>query len=821
MKAGRTLLALALQCGALAALLAALSGVAWLDPRSRPRLAVLVDRSHSMPPAATDAALAEVRHAARTAGFADAGVIAFAGTAGAGDKASDTLQPASTDIEAALQAALGLHARTALDALVLISDGHANAGDAGRGLAAARAAGVPVHWLGLGRPAPAARIAEVSAPRRAEAGQPLRLVVPVAAAGAWRLTASARTADGLTLLARAEGRGSSTATLDLDPPPPGPLRVDLALDDATGHAALDRWPDAALVEVSPRAPLLYADGGSGGALARSLQRGGWPLHRVPASRLDSLADALGSYRALLLDDVAVADAGPRFWQALADAVRQQGVGLLVLGGERSFARGGYRDSVLESVLPVLSEPAALQPAVAMVFAVDKSGSMGQASDGVDRLQWAQRAVVDTARGLGERDSLGLVVFDVEPRVLLPLTPAPAARQALERDWPVQARGGTRLAPALEAAIAELERAPAARRILVLASDGFVDAAPLDTWRQRMARARIETIVLGIGADADLGALERATGSATTRLLRVNQPAELPRVMSAGVMRLRARVEQGTIAARQQAALPFVPARLADWPPVAAHPVTRARPEATVSVASASGEPLLAWQPMGQGRVAVVTSGLGPWTPRWLGWQGWPLLAGGLAAWVAGDTPAGAGSLKVLDRSDGLTIDVEAAAGVEAASASSVSIVVARPTGEAQTVAAEWVAPGRLRARLRDTTPGVYSLTVATPQGTQRWLHLRQAALEARSWGIHPRAQAWREAGLVTDWRAAALTRPRGGERSRPLDRTLLALSLLLVLTAVAVDRVPGLDLLQRWRRRRVNASTAPADGPHPAPGSRA
>ena len=805
MSARRSLLALALQCGALAALLAALAGVAWLDPRSQPRLAVLVDRSDSMPPAAADAALAEVTRAARAAGFGDARILEFAGQAGAEAGAGDAaaawaaLQPSSTDIETALQAALGLHAQSAFDAMVLISDGHASAGDTARGLAAARGAGLPVHWLGVGRPAPAARIAEVSAPRDARAGQPLRLVAPVAAAGPWRLTATARTPGGQVLTARAEGRGGATATLDLEAPPPGPLRVDLALDDTATGAVLDRWPDAALVEIQAAAPLLYADGGAGGAFARSLQRGGWALDRVPATRLDSLADALGGYRAVVLDDIALADAGPRWWQALADAVRRQGLGLLVLGGERSFALGGYRESVLESVLPVLSEPAALRPAVAMVFAVDKSGSMGQGSDGVDRLQWAQRAVIETARGLDDSDALGLVVFDAEPRVLLPLAPVPAARPALARDWPVQARGGTRLAPALQAAIGELEHAPAARRLLVLASDGFVDASPLDALRARIARARIETVVLGIGADADLGALERAVGGVASRLLRVNQPAELPRAMRAGVERVRARVERGTIAAQQRAPLPFAPAQLADWPPVAAHPVTQARPEAMVSVTSASGEPLVAWQQVGQGRVAVVTSGLGPWAPRWLPWREWPRLAGGLAGWVGGQTPTAAMALKVLDRPEGLSVEVDQADGADGPEQPAPSIVVTTPTGAVQTLAAEPVAPGRMRARLPAAGPGLYALTMATAQGSQRLLHLRRAPLEQRSWGLNAQAQAWRTAGLVTDWDAAALTRPRGGDRSRPLDRTLVMLALLLMLAGVAVDRLPALALRGRWR----------------------
>ena len=146
---------------------------------------------------------------------------------------------------------------------------------------------------------------------------------------------------------------------------------------------------------------------------------------------------------------------------------------------------------------MLDEPASV------VFAVDKSGSMGQGSGGVNRFQLAQRAVLETARTLTERDSLGLVVFDVIPRVLIPLGPARAGAVALARDWQTTPGGGTELAPALEAAIAEFERSGVGRRMLVVVTDGFVDDAPLAGLRARLARSRIEMIALAVGPDADV------------------------------------------------------------------------------------------------------------------------------------------------------------------------------------------------------------------------------------------------------------------------------------------------------------------------------
>src|SRR5574340_1776184 len=92
--------------------------------------------------------------------------IDFAGRAGQASTtaptAAATLDPAATDIEAALQAALAAHARARFDRAVIVSDGFATAGDTERGLRALRDAGVPLQWIALGRPPPATRIAERS-----------------------------------------------------------------------------------------------------------------------------------------------------------------------------------------------------------------------------------------------------------------------------------------------------------------------------------------------------------------------------------------------------------------------------------------------------------------------------------------------------------------------------------------------------------------------------------------------------------------------------------------------------------------------------------
>ncbi len=789
---GRTLIALALQAAALAALALALLGASWLDARSRLRVLVLVDRSESVPRAAADAALADVVRAATNAGTGEPQVLEFAGKPGAVSTVTTAavadLQPSTTNIEAALAAALAAHAGTPFAGAVMISDGLENAGDAARALRAMREARLPLQWIAVGRAPPETRISAVLAPDRATVGQ--RIDVDMRLAGRLdrplRVGVVARSAYGETQMASVEPDAEGRAIVELDANRGGAVLLDVALEDPSSKQPLDAVRDAAVVDVVPRAAILYAQG-SQGLLARSLRAGGWAIDAIPAAKLDARTDALDGYRAVVLDDVALADASPRFWSALASAVRERGLGLMVLGGERSFARGGYRQSALESVLPVSSEPAALDQPASVVFVVDKSGSMGERSGGVDRFQLAQRAVVETARSLGERDSVGLVVFDVAPRVLLPLGPARAGTAALARDWQTTPNGGTKLAPALEAAAAELERSSAGRRMLIVVTDGFVDEAPLAELRARLARSRIEMIALAVGPDADVSAVERVIGTQTALVLRVNEAAELPIVMRSALERRRQRVERGAIAVAQREPLPFAPGTLQDWPAVAAYAVTRSQPAATVGVQSARGDPLIAWQRSGQGRVVAITCGLGPWTPQWSQWREWPRLAAGLADWISSGVQGPA--VAVSDLPDGTQIDADVGPATQGSALGSVSIAVKTPTSQQRSAIAEYVAPRRLRATLPDTVAGLYAVRVSTARGSERLLHLRRNRTETEAWGTNPALEQWKRDGLVGDWAPELLAHRRPADGAvRPADRSLVGLALALFCLGVLVDR---------------------------------
>jgi hypothetical protein len=384
------------------------------------------------------------------------------------------------------------------------------------------------------------------------------------------------------------------------------------------------------------------------------------------------------------------------------------------------------------------------------------------------------------------------VFDVEARNLLPLQDAKAFRQAVSRPWPVQPRGGTRVGPALDAALKQLESTSAPRRLLVLVTDGSINEASDRVLQPRLSQANVELIALAVGPDADVVALARLFPADRSTTLRVGEAAELPAMMRQGLEMRRAPVERGRIVVRERRPLPFLPHPPTSWPTAGAYDVTTPATNAVVYLESERGDPLIAYAQSGLGRVVAVTPGLGAWTPSWLRWRLWPALAGGLLDWVSSPNVVPGLSARVTDLPQSLRVDVDAANDGKWSDDTGGRVRVEHPSGRTQDVPLVPSAPGRASIEIDEPETGLYTFTIEARGETRRVAHLREPRREFAATDPNPDIEAWRKAGLVHDWSAAELGKVlkalRPAERN-PARAMLLALALFML--GILVDRARG------------------------------
>ena len=569
---------------------------------------------------------------------------------------SAAIDGSATNIHKALQAALYQLPVNRPSALLLISDGAATHGDTGSALQQLRRAGVPVYlWAPPGvNDAGAPRLLDVQAPSSINLGDHISLLAQLRGTPDSKLELSLL-ADGVLRERRRltlPAAGSTTAAFHITPPQPGVVELTIRIEGDPGVPPHPAMQLTRAVSVQGQAPVLYlAARQKKGPVLDRLRGAGLNVTALAPEQLASRRAVLEQVGAIILDDVAIADMSEGDWEALSEAVQEQGSGLLVLGGANSFGAGAYRHSRLERLLPVTAEAAQPQEQAAVLFLLDKSGSMGRQQEGPSRFALGRQAVAAAAQQLLPGDLLGITAFAEEVDIRLPLAPGGSIVADMVQALQLGPGGGTRLAPALRSAAQQLRRVDVAQRLLVLVTDGFASEEDLRPMAAILEAEGVTVIALAVGSETNLATLGQLTRFNGGRILPVTKVASLPRLMSAEVATQRAPRAARPTAVVPLRQPPFLSPGAVPWPPLAGYMVSKLRESADLYLQSDNGDPLLATGFAGAGRVAVLPGGLGSWATSWWNWPHVDEFLGGILRWLGRGT--GASNLwLMLEEQDG-------------------------------------------------------------------------------------------------------------------------------------------------------------------------
>ena len=504
--------------------------------------------------------------------------------------------------------------------------------------------------------------------------------------------------------------------------------------------------------------------------------------RVSPALFMSNLSLLQAATTIVLDNIAIDDLPPQAWALLEQQVRRRGAAAWVLGGDNSFSAGGYRGSALErQLLPVLSEPGRQEPAAAVIFLIDHSGSMGAGDGNNMALSMANRAVAASVAALGTADQIGLVEFADSAKVLA--APGSHSHTELPQLLTLQASGGTQLAAGLEQALAQLQQTELEQRLLVLVTDGF--SADIDSahWRRQLRDAGVTLVALAVGSAPNTTILEQLAWSADSRVLTANSVSDLPRLMSSAVATQRNPARGATTVIQRR---PLGSKKTAyEWPEVTRWQATRAKSGARIILVAASGEPLVADVRVGAGRVLALPAGLYEGVPAWQPWPQLPSVMKELLRLGGTANKSSNNSLAITQLGRGLRAVAEISPVKTTESDSPVQLTI-----YAQDAPRRNLTMPAMAAEL-------YTHTVAALPTGQYLLQVKQGELEIEQAYYHQpigELRAAREAGLLKLWTKSALSELTIDNQQHGARWLALLAAMLVYLTSVWLESgKPGIS----------------------------
>jgi uncharacterized membrane protein/Mg-chelatase subunit ChlD len=410
-------------------------------------------------------------------------------------------------------------------------------------------------------------------------------------------------------------------------------------------------------------------------------------------------------------------------QALHDAIYNQGIGFLMVGGQNSFGPGGYHRTVVEKALPVdmdISKKKIL-PKGALVIVL-------HTCEFPEGNTWAKRITKQAMKVLGAQDEVGVIDFEGTEKWVFKLTPAAKyddlsllVNSAEPGDMPG-------FAPTMEMGLKGLKDSDAAAKHMIIISDGDPQPPPpaliQDFVKNQVTFSMVAIFPHGGNEITLMRSLAEATGG---RYYFPDDPSRLPGIFIKEAKTLkRTMIQNKTIEVHAGHPSPVLDG-IDAAPKLGGYVLSTIKESPlvenvlfTIPEDAEEGEtdPVLAIWRYGLGTTAAFTSDLSPgWGHDWVSWEKYEAIIkqllirisrvrkeGQLRMWSY--TSGSDGVITVEDfHPDEMFLDVVAS--------------VTGPGDQQKTVSLKQTGPRRYQASFPTWGAGLYQINVLGKQGEDR------------------------------------------------------------------------------------------------------
>ncbi len=649
---GRKSLALILRSLVLLFFILALAEVEMLDKGENLAVFFAIDRSSSIPPDEQQFSLAYVQKQLESIPQDDqAGIIFFGKDAAIQENPGENVKlqeyqtiidPEGTDIEAAVNLAMAAFPEGKQKRIVLLTDGNQTQGNVESAIQRAKAAGVDVRVLPLEYTyTQEVLVEDVIVPSQIREKEPftLKVIVNAQEAGKGQL----RIAENGEVIAEQEvdlkeGKNVYQITRSLE-------QADVYNYTASVEAENDRRPsnnrgqNFAIVRGQPRVLLLESEPDLGKFLVASLLSEGIQVEMRTPEGLPATLRELQAYDSVILSNVPASDLARSQQQMIETAVRDLGIGLVMIGGPESFDAGGYRGTPIERALPVTMDVKQKQ--------VIPSGALALIMHSCEIAQgnfWAQQTAEAAVSLLAPQDYVGFLYYGMGGvKWLFPMERAGNKRaqlNAIRQMRNNQIGDMPSFDSAMQLAYDDLKGLNVNVKHMVILSDGDPqkpNPSLLDDIKS--AKITVSTVCIAPHNPSNSETMSDLARFLGGNFYLIKNNRNLPRIFTkeATVVRRTSIVEETFTPTIVQSS-EITSGLESGYPQLEGYVVSGPRPEAETVLVTHKNDPLLAHWRYGLGKsVAFTSDAKARWAQQWLNWDGYSKFWSQLVRWALRST----------------------------------------------------------------------------------------------------------------------------------------------------------------------------------------
>lgn len=621
-----------------------------------------------------------------------------------------------TDIEQALKNAAALIPAEDRKRIVLISDGEENAGDVQKAVKALSSQGINLDVYPLrNEVGDEVLIKEIDVPETLRLNDKFEVSI--------KISSNLKTKGKLKLYRDREL--ANEISIDIQKGENNFVFSDTALKGGlvTYSAEVESEEDTlsqnnkmstfSYIEDKARILVIHDKGEGGTELAKIMETDAKVQLTGPES-VPLAMEEIQKYDGFIISNVSAERFDDKFLDNLEVCIRHLGKGLLVTGGDDSYAPGGYYKTVLEKVLPVNMDIKTKEedPNLGLVLVIDKSGSMTEGQYGVSKVELAKEAAIRSSEVLKSDDMIGVIGFDGSFKWVVKTRKADNLKSIQEDIGTIRAGGGTSILPAVEEAYISLKDTDTKLKHIILLTDGQAEKSGYSALIDKIRAEGITLSTVAVGSGADTPLLKALAYGGNGRFYATDEFTDIPKIFAKETFLAgKSYLNNRTFTPKLTAYSPIL-SEIDSIPSIDGYVGTTSKSTARVIFSSDMDDPILATWQYGLGRTAAWTSDAkGMWTSSWMQWQQSPKFWKNLISWllqkkvkddysITGGVVNGKGNLE-------LTLPPD-----ERLENETVEATVVSPDGKEEMTKLEPISPGVYRGSFTGVETGVYIANIS-------------------------------------------------------------------------------------------------------------